>query len=402
MTIRQNIPPPEPGSEQLPNGYDGSNQPSDFYIPSCGIEDVDISLFKLFDKELGFSSQKLVQGANGPVNIHKPTVIFATGERFAVVKKLRPVRDRNGALMLPAISIRRTNVNQSYEDMSNRGINQTTGEIIIKRKLDSSDRDYQNILNKLGLKNQNISSGVSSTRDNVNKNSSDSSIKSGMLLDPKIGDNIIEIISIPQPQFYSVSYEIVFWTSFPEHMNYMIECFMSSQLPQGKTFKLNTDKGYWFIARLEENGDSQDNFDDFSEQERIIRYNFNMKVDAFMFATNGPGRPVPFKKYISATQFSFGIKEEMPISEKQIKAMQPTDQDTKYLLNDIESDNNLIKPEATENKFVYEREYFDQKTGKIKRKFVKKINIGNKTGETTYRASDQETLTEYLISLESK
>ena len=65
MTIRQNIPKTEPGIEQLPNGYAGSDQPSDYQIPSCGIADVDESVFRLFDEELGFSSQKLIVHLRG-------------------------------------------------------------------------------------------------------------------------------------------------------------------------------------------------------------------------------------------------------------------------------------------------------------------------------------------------
>ena len=59
MTTRQNIPAPNPGQEQLPNGYsDNFSEPADdFYIPSCGIEDVDIAMKKLFDVEFGFTTK---------------------------------------------------------------------------------------------------------------------------------------------------------------------------------------------------------------------------------------------------------------------------------------------------------------------------------------------------------
>ena len=152
MTIRFNIPKPKPGQWQMPNGYvaNGEGQ-STTTIPSCGIEDVDVAVFNLFDQEIPFTAAgpTVAQGSNQSVNIKKPTVIFATGERFAVVKKLKPVRDRNGALMLPAISIRRTSVDQSYDDMNRRAMSQGAGEMTIKRKLDASDREYQNLINKL-------------------------------------------------------------------------------------------------------------------------------------------------------------------------------------------------------------------------------------------------------------
>ena len=35
-----------------PQGYEGGNIPDDFSLPSCTIEDVDKSVFSLFEKEM--------------------------------------------------------------------------------------------------------------------------------------------------------------------------------------------------------------------------------------------------------------------------------------------------------------------------------------------------------------
>ena len=160
---RQNIPQdPRNPKDHLDSGYE--NQPSlDFTIPPCGIEDIDTSLHRLFDKTIGFGVY-MVNSVKGPQQVKKPYVIFATGERFAVAKKLKPPRDKNKKLILPAISIRRTAVEQTPEDISSRGMNQFTGNITIKRKLAPEDRDYQNLVNKQGLQNlQNILSGLPET-----------------------------------------------------------------------------------------------------------------------------------------------------------------------------------------------------------------------------------------------
>lgn len=398
MTIRQNIPKPEIGTEQLPNGYSGSDQPSDFQIPSCGIADVDESVFRLFDEELGFSSQKIIKGINGAVNIKKPIVIFATGERFAIVKKLRPVRDVNGALMLPAISIRRTAIEQSYANTNSMGINQTTGEYIIKRRLDSSDRDYQNLVNKLLINNAN----ETSTRRIQGENSKDPSIEEGMLLDPKLGNNVFEIIAIPQPQFYSATYEIVYWTSFTEHMNYLIETTLSSQLPQGKMFKLNTSKGYWFIGYLDDSVQSQENIEDFKEDERIIRYSFTMKVNAWILTARGPGQPIPFKKYISATQFTFEeINDSFPVQKDKLDSLQDESVNSQFILTDINADSKTKQQSTSLERIVFQRDYIDRRTGKKKTKYVKITDSNMKRGETFYTASDQEVLADFLASKSS-
>ncbi len=398
MTTRQNIPPVEPGVEQLPNGYAGSDQPSDYFIPPCGIEDVDVALFNLFDTEIGFVTTRLVNGANGPVNVSKPIVFFATGERFAIVKRLRPVRDRNGALMLPAISIRRTAINQSQTDMNNRGMNQTTGELTIKRRLDPKDRNYQNFINKSLLKNADLPT----TERVTGETATDTSVRQGMLLDPKFGNNVFEIITIPQPQFYSATYEVVFWTSFTQHMSYLIETMLSSQLPQGKMFKLTTDKGYWFVGYVDDSIQSQENFDDFTEKERIVRYSFTMRVDAFLLAPNGPGNPVPFRRYLSATQVSFEVVDDSPpITNREAARVEQIGGD-KFTLSDVVPDNKTGQRPTTLDTYLFKRETVDPNTGRTKTRYVHISDRNQRRAETVYYASDQETLDEFFFPVKHR
>jgi hypothetical protein len=113
---RQNIPQdPRNPKDHLDSGYE--NSPSlDFTIPPVGIEDIDIAIHRLFDKTIGFNTF-VMSATKGPQNIKKPYVIFATGERFALAKRLKPPRDKNKVLILPAISIRRTSVEQTPDDI---------------------------------------------------------------------------------------------------------------------------------------------------------------------------------------------------------------------------------------------------------------------------------------------
>ena len=67
-------------SFSVSTGLEGSNIPDDFDIPSCTIEDVDRSIFSLFDKELPFSYKHKSGTRRAPV-------IFASGERFAVLRR---------------------------------------------------------------------------------------------------------------------------------------------------------------------------------------------------------------------------------------------------------------------------------------------------------------------------
>ena len=64
----------------IPTGYEGDNIPEDFVLPSCTVEDVDRALFNLFEKDIPFYYKTKKETKKVPV-------IFATGERFAVLRR---------------------------------------------------------------------------------------------------------------------------------------------------------------------------------------------------------------------------------------------------------------------------------------------------------------------------
>lgn len=386
------------GEGALPSGY-GDSPSESFTIPSCEIEDVDGSVHALFDTHIGFKNIVIPDGANGPENINKPYVIFAVGERFALVKKLRPPRTKDKSLMLPAISIRRMSITQSLSDMSSRGMNQSTGNIIIKRRLAREDRDYQNLINKLLLENLNPGNATSSRPQGEFGSSRDSGTRQGLVLSPKIGNNIWEIISIPQPQFYTAKYEITIWTTHTQHMNYLISTLLSAQLPQGKNFRLNTPKGYWFLATVDEQLGNAENFDDFTEEKRIIRYTFQMDVRAWLLAPNNPGNPVPVRRYLSAVDISFDtvIPTGNVLDQSQVKSLKKSDSD--YSLSDIEEDPLLTQKETTNQKFLVDKKTINPQSGKQEIQRAKILETNQKSGEIVYFTEGFQSLDEFILSL---
>lgn len=384
--IRQNIPrDPENPVPHLESGYSENpqEQPTDFYIPSCGIVDSDEAVKKLFTRTLQFSEYP-VYTANGSIMIKKPAVIFAAGERFAMVKRLRPLRDKNGALILPAISIRNIGISQTYEDMSSRGINQTTGELIIKRRFDPSDVGYQQLINKLNLENVNE---IGSSNRNL------TSAKKQITLAPNVENNIWEIIAMPQPQFVTCAYEIVFWTTYPDHINYMVETLLSSQLPQVKGFKLATESGYWFLGTLEDDIENRDNSEDFTEDKRIIRRSFNLKVKTFILPSTGPDKRVPVKRYISAPAVSIDVYGGELVSKKEIERIK--EKTNPFLLNDVLNDETANQQtETTMEKYLVKKESQDSVTGQVKTDYIKVSERNGK--ETVYRATDPKMLQNFF------
>lgn len=411
MTTRFNV-----KSCGLRSGYSNPNTTNDFTIPSCGIEDVDKAVFNLFDKEIPFTVQSVQE-------LQKVNVIFAAGEKWAVIKNKKSIRDRQGRLILPLITIGRTSITQDKTlDITGRGINQQTGEMIICRRLASDDRNYQNLINRLYIKNQanvatNTSNKITTTRE-IGKLFDDVDVKSGAILKTNKKKNIWETITIPTPQFYTAKYEIIIWTQYTTHMNQLLECFVSAQLPQGNAFKIANpnNSGYWFVATVTDNQyDPENNFDDMFEQDRIIKYKFNIEVPAYILATSVPGTPVPVRRYLSATEIEFSLSTDStengstttvkdpflgmddPTLPSQISRREYTDnpalREMNYSRLDIRSEHNKTDPALQQYpRGIKPNRYMEvvgrDEHGNQTTKHIKISSYNKSTGESTFKMSD--------------
>jgi hypothetical protein len=186
-----------------PTGYEGENYTEDYVIPSCGVEDLDRAVFDLFDKQI-----PLYYDLHGEKK--RVPVIFATGERFALLRRKKPILDRNGALILPLVSVTRS----AIENNPTKGIanNQMFPHVITKR-LSSKDLVNRQLNNLEGLRNIN---------GEDEENDPDLSLK------PRLNRNIVETIEMPAVKYFSATYEISIWSSFTQQMNKLVEAVMSS------------------------------------------------------------------------------------------------------------------------------------------------------------------------------
>lgn len=300
------------GVPPLPTGYDNDGSPTNLTIPSVGFDDCDRALFSLFEREINFQV-----GGDGS-DTKKVPIIFATGEKWALNKRQRALRDRNNTLVLPLITVVRTSIQQSMtDDITGRGTNQQTGEITIQRRLDPSDRSYQGLINRLFLEHQQgLAVGPNNGPDNGQLTTSrpigdlryDPTVEDGGLLAADRLDNVYETLVIPAPQFYTAFYDVTLWAQHHTHMNQMLEQVMSSFLPQGNAWKLDTPKGYWFVAYVVDgNFTADNNVDDMSQSERIVKHKFSVRVPAYVLASSASGVPIPIKRYVSVPSVSFDM-----------------------------------------------------------------------------------------------
>ena len=312
-------------------------------LPKCTIEDIDRAVFDLFDTDLPLYYTYKNQTKKMPV-------VFAAGERFALIARKKPLRDKNNALILPVLSIMRTSV--MAENEMGLASNQSV-PYIIRKKLSRKDAAYQRIINKSNLKNSDdlpatdallqsdktlpltgAKPGRIATRREPYP--SNQSIRRGQLLTKDIGDNIFEVIEVPPPQFITASYEITIWAQYVQQMNDITMAITTNmQSYAGRTFRLETKKGYTFVAYLDSNFDPGNNFDDFTDDERIIRTSFSLKVPGYVLGQSYPGSPNRLRKTMSAPQVNFEmivINEGKNIAPQNVGS--PSGSPDDYILDD--------------------------------------------------------------------
>lgn len=301
-----------------PTGYEGNNEP-DYVIPSCGLEDLDKSVFDLFDKQIPLYHE--LQGS-----IEKVPVIFATGERFAILRRKKPLIDKNGALILPLISITRGAV----DAVPQKGIanNQMFPHVVTKR-ISRKDLEYRQQKNIEGLRNV--------KGEDLNQEDGDFSLK------PKIENNIVETIEMPPLKYFSANYEITIWSSFTQQMNKFLESILNAYtLNPGQQFRLESDKGYTFSAFMESSFSQDTNYADFTDAERYIKYNMSLNATGYLIAPNILGGKTSLRSFLSAPQISFDVLDEYENIDPQLSGAPVDSNPDAHMFDDLSTEDSFV------------------------------------------------------------
>ena len=304
-------------NSSIVSGYEDTNKVYDYVIPSCGIEDLDYAVFNLFNKQIPLFYE--LQG-----EVKKVPVIFATGERFAILRRKKPITDKTGALILPLISISRTTLdNKPQKGVAN---NEMFPETFV-RKIANNNMEHRQLNNFEGFKSLN----------HTQKNTD--SIRSKFNLKPQIQNNIYETIEIPPVKYIGASYEITVWSSFTQQMNKLIESIMSAYtLNPGQQFRIESKKGYSFPAFIESSFSQDTNYADYTDAERYIKYSMTLGTTGYILAPNIENGKVGIKSLVSAPQVSFEILDNPPQLDPQLGGIQSNDPNSRILDDILDED----------------------------------------------------------------
>lgn len=223
-------------------------------IKDVTIESVDGAVFDYFDKKL---SPHVDKDDGGETVGYKVPVFFATGERWALIRK-NNFRDEHGTLILPIISIRRTNIDRTP---GFGGMAQEVKSLTVSKVIHPKTSNVQNQV--------------------------DARKRRGVFFQPKV-EPIIEHVTIPFPDFAQVLYEVTIWTQYNTHMNEILEkIFYKYELLDSFVMPLEYDgnhpKGdsYYFVGFRDGGIDKLSNDEDLTNQERIIKYRYGIRVPAY-------------------------------------------------------------------------------------------------------------------------
>ena len=383
---RKQIPP----KTLIIKNFDGDNVPEDFEFPSIGIEDIDRALFDLFDKKLDF------QVTSNGKTIDVP-VIFATGERFALTRRKSPIRDKNNANILPLISIVRNNfdISPSQGGKGTAIAFRAQPNYTVKYRLSEKDRSYQNILNKNDIKNQKNVANETSYIDTSNKigvkpdalgtrrntENLQFSKNAQISLKPEINTNMYEIIQTPYPYFITTTYNITMWCQYLVQANQMLEYFLSKIDVPGGEFAIKTEDGYELVAFVGNNINFENNFDSMTEDERIIKYSFDITIPGYLLNLKTPGLPNQLRSFFSAPTIDFGYYSTN--SNVRLDYQPETKKETieRHVLTDLTSvkEDILYRGESNEVIETYIQNPFSNNK---EAEFLRIKNSNSRTGET--------------------
>ncbi len=379
-----------PPKQVIIKDFNGSNSPEDFEFPTIGIENIDRTVFDLFNETLKFQVT-----SNGKVK--NVPVIFATGERFALTRRKNPIRDRNNTNILPLISI----VRQNLDIGASQGGKKTAIALraqpnyTIKNRLSEKDREFQNLLNKQGLRNQdNVASNnnfidtanslasqegkVASRREKSNLQFSKTAKVS---LKSNLGSNIFEIIQVPYPYFVAITYNVTFWCQYMQQGNQMIEYLLNKIDVPGGEFAMKTNEGYELVAFIGDNINFENNFDSMTDDERIIKYSFDLTVPGYLINSKVPGLANQTRAYLSAPMIDFTYFDTS--SPVRLDYQPETDKERieRHVLTDV-SNFDSLKTSRGESNESLESFVPNPFTNSNETEFLKVKNVNSRTGES--------------------
>tara|TARA_B100000282_G_scaffold197409_1_gene144328 strand:+ start:672 stop:1517 length:846 start_codon:yes stop_codon:yes gene_type:complete len=233
----------KPFSKQL-NDYEGKR------IFDSRIENIDTAMYKFIDEQMNLHT-------NSPSGMKKVPILMVSAERVALSKKDSRVRDADGALIMPLITIERTSMTKSPSEKGTVWANIPSvdkvkgGSIPVMQKMVQGKT--ANFKNAHTLR------------------------KRGQLNFPdKTEKTVYKTVSIPLPVYVTVMYQITIRTEYQQQMNDLVVPFMT--VPGGINYIIIRDGVHRYEGFIQQEYSHENNISNFSNEERKFETKFDIKV----------------------------------------------------------------------------------------------------------------------------
>ena len=261
----------------LPDNFDFAQLPDEaneatlkeIGMLASDIENIDYSLMSWMKEDLALSTMTNEGFKTIPV-------LWQAPERAFQVKNQKELRDDNGAITLPVISVERTNITKDParkggfqahlysvpgEPKNKKGaLNGTTGRMVIGRRI-----------------KQDKTRNFAVAQANRNR----SNLPANQLNFPRVNKKvIIQTLSIPIPVYVNVDYKITIKTEYQQQMNGLMTPFIT------KTGQINSfvmkRNGHLYEAFVDQNFKHNNNMSNLNEDARMFTSEINIRVLGYL------------------------------------------------------------------------------------------------------------------------
>lgn len=205
------------------------------YLSELLLADIDQSIVDSFHQD---DTRLTIRGREVPI-------VYATQERYAQMQSNKGIRDDNGVLILPLVSVRRTSMKLIDEYYRETAGGRADGITLIKRPATEKNKPVR------------LKYGNAYSAQKIQK------------------PLVYETVRIDYPIWYNISYEIILWSSFVGDMNGMQEQLLENY--RG----FYTSGAYKFYGYIDGAVEDTSNLADFTSNERIIKSRYSIALEAY-------------------------------------------------------------------------------------------------------------------------
>ncbi len=230
----------------------------EFEMMPSTLETIDMALHSYLDNDLN-----LFTTSNEGFN--KVPVVWMTPERSFQIKNDKDLRDSNGVLKLPMISLEKTSVTK----------NPTMHGRITAHIPPQNDARGGSIT--IGKRIQQEKTSLFMSNDAARKRGAAKSVGKGDLYYPSNSGKIVtQTVKVPLPVYVNVNYKLLIQTEYQQQMNELLTPFLL-RTGQINEFFIKHD-GHQFEAFLPQEFGFENNTSDLGEDERTYKTSIDIRV----------------------------------------------------------------------------------------------------------------------------